>query len=140
MAVQKLTIELPESVFQVLTDMANLTDQSPEQPVTQSVTGNLPPSIENAPSDMHEELLAMQICGADELRQIAGAQMSAQQQRRLSELLEKNQQDSIQPSEQRELTALRLAADRLMLRKAYAWSVLRWRGDPAPALGELPVE
>lgn len=140
MAVQKLTIEFPESVFQLLTDMANLTDQSPEQLATQSVTGNLPPSIENAPSEMHEELLAMQICGTDELRQIANAQMSAQQQRRLSELLEKNQQDSIQPSEQRELTALRLAADRLMLCKAYAWSVLRWRGHPAPALGELPVE
>ena len=82
----------------------------------------------------------MRICGADELRQIAGAQMSAPQQRRLSELLEKNQQDLIQQNEQQELTSLRLAADRLMLHKAYVWSVLRWRGQPAPALGELPVE
>ena len=140
MPVQRLTIELPESIFQLLTDMATLTDQSPEQLAAQSITGNLPPSFENAPADMHEELLAMQICAVDELRQIAGSQMPAQQQQRLSELLEKNQEDSIQPSEQQELKALRLAADRLMLRKAYAWSVLRWRGQPVPALDELPVE
>ena len=140
MAVQRLTIELPESVFQLLTDLATLTDQSPEQLAAQSITGNLPPSFENAPADMHEELLAMQICDINELRQIAGSQMSAQQQQRLSELLERNQEDSIQPSEQQELKALRLAADRLMLRKAYAWSVLRWHGQPVPALDELPVE
>ena len=82
----------------------------------------------------------MQICDVDELRQIAGSQMSAQQQQRLSELLERNQEDSIQPNEQQELKALRLAADRLMLRKAYAWSVLRWHGQPVPALDELPVK
>jgi hypothetical protein len=46
----------------------------------------------------------------------------------------------ISPPEQDELAALRLAADRLMLRKAYAWSVLRWRGQPVPTLDELPLE
>ena len=140
MAVQRLTIELPDSVFQLLTDLATLTDQSPEQLAAQSITGNLPPSFENAPADMQEELLTMQVCDVDELRQIAGSQMSAQQQQRLTDLLEKNQEDSIQPSEHQELKALRLAADRLMLRKAYAWSVLRWRGQPVPALDELPLE
>lgn len=115
-------------------------DRSPEQLAAQSITGNLPPSFENAPADMHEELLAMQICDVDELRQIADSQISAQQQQHLSDLLERNQENSIQPSEQQELKALRLAADRLMLRKAYAWSILRWHGHPVPALEELPVE
>jgi hypothetical protein len=38
------------------------------------------------------------------------------------------------------MTALRLEADRLMLRKAYAWAVLRWRGQFIPALNELPFD
>ena len=87
MAGQRLTIELPESVFQLLTDMATLMDRSPEQLAAQSITGNLPPSFENAPADMHAELLAMQICDVRELRHIAGSQMSAQQQQHLSDLL-----------------------------------------------------
>ena len=139
MAVQRLTIELSELVLQYFTDMANLTNRSPEQLAAQSITGNLPPSFENAPADMHEELSAMQICDADELRQIAGSQMSAQQQQRLSELLERNQDGSIQPNEQQELKALRLTEDRLMFRTAYAWLVLRWRGQPVAALDKLPV-
>jgi hypothetical protein len=32
---------------------------------------------------------------------------------------------------------LRIAADRLMLKKAYARSVLRWRGHRIPTLNEL---
>jgi len=52
--------------------------------------------------------------------------------------LEKNQNGSITPEERQELSHLRLAADRLMVRKAYAWSLLRWRGIPIPALNECP--
>lgn len=48
-------------------------------------------------------------------------------------------EDSLTPEERQELTNLRLAADHLMLRKAYAWSVLRWRGHRLPALKELPI-
>jgi hypothetical protein len=63
----------------------------------------------------------------------------AQQEHHLA-LLEKNSASEITSSEQNELAALRLAADRLMLRKAYAWAVLRWLGHPAPSLNELPPE
>ena len=64
---------------------------------------------------------------------------SPQQEHHLA-LLEKNQAASITPEERQELSALRVAADRLMVRKAYAWAILRWRGHPVPALHELPVE
>jgi hypothetical protein len=55
------------------------------------------------------------------------------------QLLEKNQAGVISPEEQNELTKLRLKADRLMLQKAYAWSVLRWKGHRLPPLKELAV-
>ena len=35
--------------------------------------------------------------------------------------------------------ALRQAADALMIRKAYAWAVLKWHGVPIPAIDSLPT-
>jgi hypothetical protein len=55
-------------------------------------------------------------------------------------LLEKNREAKISAEEAKELRALRLVADRLMLRKAYAWALLRWQGHPVPPLDELPLE
>ena len=140
MVTQRLTIELPEPVFQLLVHMAALTEQSPEQLAAQSISGNLPPSVENTPPEIQAELLAMHKLPVDELLQIASSQVSPHQQERHLALLEKNQAASITPEERQELSALRVAADRLMVRKAYAWAILRWRGHPIPALHELPVE
>jgi hypothetical protein len=111
-----------------------------EQLAQQSIVGNLPPSVATMPSEMCDELLALQNAPVTKLIQVANSQVSPAQQARHLELLEKNSADMISPPEQDELAALRLAADRLMLRKAYAWSVLRWRGQPVPTLDELPLE
>ncbi len=45
---------------------------------------------------------------------------------------------SITTEELRQLNSLRTIADEFMLRKAYAWSVLRWRGYRVPAFEDLP--
>jgi hypothetical protein len=140
MSTQKLTVELPEPIFRSLTHIAELTQQSPEELAAQSIAGNLPPSVENAPSEMQAELLTMQSLPVDELLKIAHSQAPTAQQKRHLVLLEKSQADSITPGEYQELSDLRLAADRLMIRKAYAWTVLRWRGHPVPALDQLPLE
>jgi len=140
MVVQKLTVELPEPVFQLLSHLAEITQQSPEQLAAQSIAGNLPPSFEDAPSEMHAELFTMQKHKVEELLQVAHSQMPPSQQARLIELLEKNGEGKISPEEAKELKDLRFTADRLMLRKAYAWALLRWRGHPIPSLDELPLE
>lgn len=140
MATQRLIIELPEPVFQLLARVAELTHESPEQLAAQSIAGNLPPSVENAPPEMQSELLAMQRFPVDELLNIAYSQVPSHQQERHLVLLEKNQATSLTPEEREELSHLRLAADRLMVRKAYAWAILRWRGHSVPALNELPLE
>lgn len=61
------------------------------------------------------------------------------QQRHLV-LLEKNRTGSMTPEERQELADLRVEADRLMVRKAYAWAILRWRGHRGPPVEELPLE
>lgn len=139
MATQPVSVTLPQPILQYLQEVAAATQQSLEQIVLQSLEGNLPPPVTNAPSEMQAELLAMQTLPVTELRQIASSQIPPAQQARHLDLLEKNKSD-ITPEEQEELAALRLDADHLMLRKAYAWAVLRWRGQPIPALGDLPLD
>jgi hypothetical protein len=139
MTTQQVTIELPEPIFRQLTRIAQATQQSVEALAAQSIVSNLPPSVENAPLEIQPELLKMQSFSIEELLAIAHAVVESTQHQRHVELLEKNKENSLAPEERQELTNLRLATDFLMLRKAYAWSVLRWRGHRLPSLKDLPV-
>lgn len=136
---QSLTLVLSDDVYRYLHEIADLTRQPVGELIAQSIQGNLPPRLIDAPSEMHPALLAMQNLSADELRQIASSQLAPERQHRHQELLEKNAESEISGQERVELASLRTSADRLMLRKAYAWSLLRWRGFPVPARNDIPV-
>ncbi len=136
----KLTIELPEPIARQLQAMAALTEQTLEELVAQSITGNLPPEVDTMPGEMQPELLAMQKLSINELLEIANSQVSSDAQNQHLDLLEKGQNSTLTPAERQTLTNLRQAADQLMLRKAYAWKVLRWRGRRVPTLQELPLK
>jgi hypothetical protein len=139
MTTQRITIELPESIFHRFVQIAEATQQPLEDLIAQSVVSNLPPSAENAPLEMRAELMEMQTLSVDELLAIAQTQAEPIQHEHHVQFLEKNQAGALLPEEQKELTNLRQTADRLMLRKAYAWSVLRWKGHRIPPLKELAV-
>lgn len=134
-----LTIHLPDSLFHYLQEMATRTQQPLEQLIQQSLAGNLPPRIPATTPTLTTALLTMQKSSVQELRQIADRQLSVQHQQRHFELLNKNAQDLLTPIERQELAELRQAADDLMVRKAYAWALLRWLGYPLPDLQNLPV-
>lgn len=133
----QLTINLPEQTFQRLAQIAQLTNQSLEDLIVQSVNGNLPPAVETAPSEIQAELLELQTLSVEALRQIAQSQVSQFQQVRHMALLERNQDGLLTPQEQQELRQLTEAADQLMLKKAHACAILRWRGQPIRALSQL---
>lgn len=139
MATQRVTIELPEPVFRQLMRIAEATHQPVEILVAQSVISNLPPSADNASPELQLEFIRMQTMETEELCTIAQAQLQSDQHQRQAELLAKNEASLLTQLEQRELSELRLASDLLMLRKAYAWSLLRWRGQRIPSLKELPI-
>ncbi|MBW4631568.1 MAG: hypothetical protein KME30_06610 [Iphinoe sp. HA4291-MV1] len=113
----QLTIDLPEQTFQRLAVIAQLTNQSLEDLIVQSITGNLPPAVETAPSEIQAELLELQTLSVETLRQIARSQVSPLQQDRHMALLERNQDGLLTPQEQQELRQLTLAADQLMLKR-----------------------
>ncbi len=135
----QITISLPETVLRQLMRISAATHQSLESLITQSVLSNLPPSTDNAPPELQAELLEMQTLSINDLQTIAQSQIDPLQSERHIELLRQNAENQITAAEREELSDLRQAADWLMLRKAYAWSVLRWRGARIPALEELSV-
>jgi hypothetical protein len=139
MTTQRVTIELPESIFHRFVQIAEATKQPLEDLIAQSVVSNLPPSAENAPIELRAELTEMQTLSVDELLAIAQAQADPIQHEHHVQLLENNQVGELPPEEQKELTSLRQTADRLMLRKTYAWSILRWKGHRIPPLKEMAV-
>ncbi len=67
MATQKVTVELPQAIFQQLARIASATQQPLEVLVAQSIISNLPPTPDNAPLEIQEELLQMQIWDDEEL-------------------------------------------------------------------------
>lgn len=139
MTAPTLTLTLSEPIWRYLNQIALATQQPLEQVVRQSVEGNLPPAVDTAPTEMQSQLLAMQTLSLEALRQVALSQIPLPQQERHFALLERNQEEGLSPAESQELAELRLEADRLTVRKAYAWAVLRWRGQPIPTLNELPL-
>ncbi len=135
MTAQRVTIELPEDIFRQLVRIAEATHQPIEALVAQSVISNLPPSVDRATP----EFLRMQTLNTEELTTIAQSQIDPTQHDRQIALLEKNSEATLTPEEQQELSALRQTSDHLMLCKAYAWSLLRWRGQAIPVLEELAL-
>ena len=53
------------------------------------------------------------------------------------DLLAKNQDGDLKADEQSALNVLREEADLLMLRRSYAYALLKWRGHRIPTLSEL---
>jgi hypothetical protein len=83
-------------------------------------------------------MLRMQSLPDAALLEIAQAVVAPEQQIYHEELLAKNALDKLSDDERAELSRLHLEVDRQMFCKAYAWSILRWRGYRIPALSEIP--
>jgi hypothetical protein len=136
---QSITITLPETVLERLTQVATATHQSVEVLVTQSVMNNLPPAVPHASPVLQTELLQMQGLEIPQLLEIAQSQVNTDQFRQHERLLLKNEVETLTADEQVELSTCRQTADEFMLRRAYAWAILRWRGYRLPPLQELSL-
>jgi hypothetical protein len=134
---QKVTIDLPTAIFQKLLGLAEVTQQPIEEIVAQSVVSNLPPTVEKFSPEMQPELLKMQRLSVEDLLAIAQGRVDEVTHEQHVALLEKHQMGNLTADEQVRLMEFQELSDRLMLRKAYAWAVLRWRGHPIPAVKDL---
>jgi hypothetical protein len=129
-----VTIDLPDPIYRQLQQTAIKTKRRLEDVLLQTISGNLPPGTEDAPADMQAELQALQWADDKTLWAAARSRVSPEQQARQEHLLAQNQRGVLTSEERLELERLGDAIDRLTLKKAYAYALLRWRGFPLPSL------
>ena len=98
---------------------------------------NAPPAVDYAPLELQGELITMQELTIEELLTIAQSRVPESQQELHFQLLEKNQNNQLSESDRLLLKSLRVSADYLMLKKAYAYALLKWQGFSLPDFEQL---
>ena len=133
---QTVTLELPEAVFLPAQRMAEATQRPLAEVLVDALKASLP-SLEGLPPALTAELVALERLDDDALWQVMLSQVPAGQQQRLNRLLRKKKSKKLLEAEQATLDSLQNESDRLMLRKARAAVLLRFRGKRLPTLIEL---
>lgn len=122
-------VTLPEEIYHRFQVSAHVMQQSMEDLLAQSIQGNLPPSIEDLPPELQNEIgLFLQSLTSQALWEIVKAPSLPATWQRQQELLEKNQEETLTAAEMDELEQLRVQMDRRVMRRSYALALLKWRG------------
>lgn len=137
MNTQTVTLRLPEHLWHQFQEAAKEDELSLENMLLQAIQGNRPPSLATVPTRIRPELRALKTLGDTELWHIADSRIAPETQARLEWLLAKNQDGTLTVTEKRELAQLSEEAERLTVKKAFAYALLRWRGHPIPTLESL---
>jgi hypothetical protein len=132
MTVRTINLQLPDAIYQRLQRVANATNQPIEEVLIQTIRGNLPPSLDDLAPEFRDIVADLQHLNDDELWTIAKSALPSGQWRRHQQLLDKLRHDALTVDEQQELTNLRTATDRFVLRRSYALALLKWHGHTLP--------
>lgn len=113
MSEKAVTIQIPNSIYISLDEVAGASGWTLEEVVLQCIRSGMPPLLSKVPDNFHAELLAL----------------NKLDDRALLEVVEggKSFEDSAEAKK----------ADLATMRRAYAYGLLRWRGHPLPEPGEL---
>ncbi|MSQ48158.1 MAG: hypothetical protein EXR78_07185 [Deltaproteobacteria bacterium] len=133
---QTITLTLPDSFFQPIKRTAQATNQPVEELLVHALQASLPP-LEGLSEEMIENLTALETLDDQSLWRVMGETVPAALQRELSALLERQQSAALSVAERERLAAGQRQADLVMLRKARAAVLLRFRGKRIPTLTEL---
>jgi hypothetical protein len=133
---QTVTLELPETIFLPAQRMAEAIQKPLADLLVRALKASLP-SLEGLSPLLIADLVDLEKLDNKALRHVMLRQVPASRQRKLNRLLDKNKSGKLSESERAETTALQNEADRLMLRKARAAVLLRFRGQQLPTLAEL---
>ena len=117
--------------------VAQATKQSLDAVILRALQVGRPPNWEDAPAEFQTDLAALDRLDDNSLWQIARINQLSQDMSTYQTLLDKNANRTLTPNERDTLIQLRKAADRFMLKKAYAVDLLRWRGYAIPPASQL---
>ncbi len=139
MAIHTVTLQLPKEVHERVKRFAKGIGQPVKKTLMKIMEAGLP-SLKNIPLEYRSDLVGLEVLSDAELWNVAESEMPETQQRKLNHLLRKNQTGTVTPHENQALDRLRTEANRLMLRKSYAYVLLKWRGHQIPTLVDLMQE
>ena len=132
-----VTLPVPSSVYRIAQRTAAATSRSIEK-VLVDVLSAVSPISDDLPPGLQAELDTLAQLSDAALGKIARDTFPADQRRKYDRLLEKSSAGILTPDERGQLKELRLESERLMLRKAHAYALLKWRGHTLPALAKIP--
>lgn len=133
---QTITLELPDRFFQPLQRTAKATKQPIEHLLLNALQTSLPP-LDELPQAIIENLTSLETLSDTKLRQALKETVPIKIQEKISTILEKKKEKPLTVLETRTLAELQTQADMVMLRKARAAVLLRFRGGRLPTLAEL---
>ena len=137
MTVKDIVLPLPEDLYIRLEQTALATKQSLTDMLVRAVRAGSPPDWSQAPAEFQADLAALDRLDDDALWRIARSQRNATDMERLQEWLKMNADGALTASERLELDDQVAKADRFMLRKAHAATLLQWRGHAVPPFERL---
>lgn len=127
MTFQTITLNIPSRVYWRAQRAAEAVRRPIEHVIVETLDTALP-SLDDAPTEMIDELAAMHTLPDKKLKEVARCIMPAKQQARLRRLSAAQQERPLKPAEVRELDELMNEYGRVTLRKAHAYALLHKRG------------
>ena len=133
---QTITLTLPDDILQPAQRVAQATKQSVEELLVTALQAALP-TLEGLLPDVVQHLVTLESLDNQTLSRVMLETVPLDQQHQLHDLLIRNQARALTDSEREQLALLQQQADLVMLRKARAAVLLRFRGKRVPTLAEL---
>lgn len=131
-----ITLNLPDALYARIARQAQGTRQ-PVEALLLNVLQTSLPSIEELPPDMVGHLQDLELMDNAALRLVLVERVPSDVQQEIEVLLDQNRSHELDAPAQSRLATLQSQADAVMLRKARAAVLLRFRGERVPTLSEL---
>lgn len=125
MALQTVTLQIPEYIYERARQVAETTDKPIETVLVEQLAETTLPPL---PADEEAELNALSLLSDDTLWTIAREQMPSIRQERMEVLMTMNSKGTLSEAEAQELAHLVELGQKLMLRKGKAAALLTERG------------
>lgn len=132
-----MTIQLPDKVYQQVTQAAKLYQQPAELIILRSLKYTLPPLLDEIPSQYHADVFPLLTMDDRALQQEVRQTFPPDRWHVYETLLDQKKSAPLTDEEEQQLAQLRHEADVVMFRRSYAAVLLKRRGHALPTLQEL---
>ena len=131
-----ITLTLPDQLYDPIRRIAQATNQPLETVLLTALQASLPP-LDGLTAEMADELGRLEELDNEALRAVMFEVAPKAEQDEVEDLLETNRSGVLTDVERERLLAIQRAADGVMLRRARAAVLLRFRGQHIPNVAEM---